>query len=148
MYTAFLHTHSLLAYVVFLLLIVTIIRWITKISSNAAFTGADRKWVKFTVMVVHIQFLVGLILYVFLSPVTQEAFANIGEAMSNAKLRFMLVEHIATNIIAVIAITAGSVRSKKQPTDKLKFKNLAFLFTIGLFLLLSRVPWANWWNLS
>lgn len=148
MYTAFLHTHSTLAYVVFALLIITIIRWITKTAQNATFTNTDRKWVKFTVMAVHIQFLIGLILYVFLSPITQEAFADVGEAMRNAKLRFILVEHFSTNLLAVVAITVASVRSKKLPTDKLKFKNLALLFAIGFVLLLSRVPWANWWNLN
>ncbi len=148
MYTAFLHTHSTLAYVVFAMLIITIIRWITKTANNASFTDTDRKWVKFTVLAVHVQFLVGLILYIFLSPITQEAFADVGEAMRNSKLRFMLVEHASTNILAVVAITIASARSKRLPTDKLKFKNLALLFSIGLVLLLSRVPWVNWLNLG
>ncbi len=148
MYPIVLNIHSILAYVVFLLLMVSIIRWIVKINQNATYSDSDKKWSKIVVMVVHTQFLIGLVLYLFLSPITQEAFSNVGEAMRNSALRFMLLEHITANLLAVVAITMGSVKAKKVAGDKIKFKKLAFLFSIGFILLLSRVPWANWWNLN
>ncbi len=67
---------------------------------------------------VDIQFLIGIILYAFVSPITRAAFADFGAAMKNADLRFYAVEHITMMIIALIIIHIGRAKSKKQLCGK------------------------------
>ena len=37
---------------------------------------------------------------------------------------------------------------KKKESDNGKFKKLPVFYTLGLVLILSRLPWANWFNQS
>ena len=87
----------------------------------------------------HTQLLVGLILY-FISPAVTQAFAS-GELMKNAEYRFVGVEHIAVMIIAIGLIQAGRTISKKAVDSASKHRKSLIFFSIGLLLILSRIPW-------
>jgi hypothetical protein len=141
------HTHSFLAYIVLIVLILAIVNYALRLRAKKDFSDFDRKLGFMVVALSHIQLLLGLALYLFFSPITKAAFQDMGEAMSNPNLRFMLMEHISANVLGVIAITVGSARAKKQVVHRAKFKNILLLFIIGLILFLSRIPWGNWWNL-
>ncbi|MEY2637389.1 MAG: hypothetical protein RLZZ197_1867 [Bacteroidota bacterium] len=45
----------------------------------------------------HTQLLIGLVLYLALSPVTTAAFADFGAAMKDSATRLILVEHVTVN---------------------------------------------------
>ncbi|ETN93767.1 hypothetical protein P278_31770 [Zhouia amylolytica AD3] len=69
-----------------------------------------------------------------------------GGVMGNPVSRLILVEHPLTNVIAVALITIGWSKHKKQDASKGKFAKIALFYTIGFILLLSRIPYANWFN--
>src|SRR5258706_7720214 len=82
------------------------VRWLALIAAVGATFAAVRGKVQgtdsladrgglFAMMAVHIQMLLGLILYLVVSPNMQEIRAHFGEAMKNAPLRFCAVEHIS-----------------------------------------------------
>ena len=104
------------------------------------FMPIDKKLATFTVIVVHIQVLIGLGLY-FISPLIKSAYQDIGAAMKDASVRFYLVEHMSLMIIGAVLITIGSIKSKKATESQAKFKTLALFFSIGFVLVLSRIPW-------
>ena len=72
----------------------------------------------FLTMTVDIQLLLGLPLYLVLSPVTTLAMKNFGAAMKNPQLRFWAVEHLAMMMLAVILVHVGRVLARKAPTPE------------------------------
>ena len=69
-----------------------------------------------------------------------------GDVMKDAMLRLFAVEHPLIMIIAVVLITIGYSKHKKKEEAKAKFKTLSIFYTIALLLILSRIPWGNWFN--
>jgi uncharacterized membrane protein YphA (DoxX/SURF4 family) len=88
-----------------------------------------------------IQFLVGIILYAFVSPITKAAFNDFGAAMKNADLRFYTVEHILMMIIALVLVHIGRAKSKKASAPWKKHRNAAIFYGISLILILVAIPW-------
>ena len=64
--------------------------------------------------------------------------------MKDAQARLYLVEHPFTNIIAILLITMGWSMHKRQAEDGKKFSRIGIFYTLGLVLLLSRIPWDAW----
>jgi hypothetical protein len=64
----------------------------------------------------------------------------------NAASRLLAVEHPFTKIIAIVLITVGWSRHKKFVEGKKKFKNIAIFYGLGLLLILSRIPYGQWFN--
>ena len=66
----------------------------------------------------------------------------IGESvMKEPVARFFAVEHLAMMIIGIILISIGHIKAKKAADDTQKFKTTFIFFTIGLLVILSRIPW-------
>lgn len=144
MYTAGLqHMHSYVAYLALIVLIIAAVNALIKYSSKAEFKDSDKKLSLFGLIFTHIQLLVGLILY-FVSPNVKVFTMSMGEIMKDSNLRLYAIEHPFINIVAVILITIGFSKHKKATTSTGKFKSIAILYTIGLLLILSRIPWSNW----
>ena len=139
LYTFLQKFHSGWAYLVLLLLVFVIVNSIIGMTSKKEFAPKDRKIALFGLIGSHIQLLVGLVLY-FVSPL---GFNSLGQ-MSDKALRLTSLEHPLTNIIAIALITIGWVKHKKATTSKLKFKSFAFFYTLGLLLILARIPWHLW----
>jgi uncharacterized membrane protein len=85
----------------------------------------------------HTQLLIGLILYAFLSPYTQAAFADMGAAMKDSTLRYFAVEHIMMMLIAVVLIQLGRTFSKKATDDVQKHRKLAVYTTAAVLLIIA-----------
>lgn len=140
MYIGLLHLHSFLRYLVLILLVIAIIQAFSGWFGNKSFTSSNRKLSLFTLIAVHIQLLLGLVLY-FISPTVNSALADMGEAMGDKVLRFWAVEHIATNLIAIVLITIGYSSAKRATTDKDKFTRIALFYLIGFILIMTAIPW-------
>lgn len=142
MYTGIFHLHSFLPYIFLsLLLISVLVFWIKKFG-NKDFSKSDKQLALFTLILAHTQATIGLVIY-FLSPITQAAFENSSELMSNETYRFYAIEHALVMVIAVVLITMGYSKSKKKEGSA-KFKGLAIFYSFALVLILSRLPWEAW----
>lgn len=132
------HTHSGLRWVALLLLLITIFKAFSGMSGNKMYTAGDKKLALFTLISVHIQLVIGLILYI-----TGKYYQKIETADETMKSlnRFFRMEHIATMVIAIALITIGYSKAKRASSDKAKFKTIAIFFTIGLILILAMIPW-------
>jgi len=140
MYTGLLHTHSLIRWIMLVLLVLTIFRAYNGWKSKRTFTGSDKKLALFTLIFSHVQLLIGFVLYM-ISPMVQAALSDMGNAMKDKILRFWAVEHISAMIIAILIITVGHALSKRSETDALKFKKLFVYYLIGLIVILITIPW-------
>lgn len=143
MYDVVLKLHSYWAYLVLLVLIIAVINTLIKVFGDKEYEAKDFRIALFTLIVSHIQLLIGLVLY-FVSP-RFELWSELGGGvMKDSLLRLYLVEHPLVNIIAVALITIGYSKHKKKLTSKAKLKPIAVFYSIALVLLLSRIPWSIW----
>lgn len=141
MYEFIQKAHSGWAYLVIAFLAIAVINAFIGLSSKKEFTATDRKLALFALIFTHIQLLIGLILY-FVSPLGK---AVLGQ-MKDPALRLTSLEHPLINIIAIILITIGWSKHKKLMDSSAKFKTFAVFYSIGLVLILSRIPWKMWFN--
>jgi len=142
MYTRLQHTHSGLAYLALLALVLVIIWALVGALSGREFQEKDRKIALIAFILCHIQLLVGLILY-FVSPLGYSLLSS-GGAMADATARLTALEHPVINILAIVLISVGFIRAKKLESSKAKFRSIYMLYAVGLVLILSRIPWGNW----
>lgn len=141
MYTGLQHLHSYLTYLVLLGLIISFLAALAGLFGNRLFTDKDRKLSLIGLIPVHLQWVVGIILY-FVSPRGAANFS--GEAMGDSVSRLYILEHPLTMIIAVILITIGYSRAKRMLGVNSGFKSIAIFYGIGLALILLRIPWNTW----
>jgi len=137
--------HSYWAYIVLIILIFAVFNAIIGLNKKKSFTDKDLRIGLFTLIVAHIQLLIGLAWY-FMSPAYKSLKTNGGEIMKDADARFLAVEHPITMILAIVFITIGWSKHKKQTTDSAKFKTFAVYYGIALLLILARIPWGQWFQ--
>ena len=144
MYSTIQSLHSYWAYLVLLILIIASVNSVFKFVGKKEFSAQDFRISLFTLIVSHIQLLIGLLLY-FVSPrLSVFSELGMGGVMGDSINRLYLVEHPLINIIAVALITIGYSKHKKKLTSTPKFKTIAIFYTIALVLFLSRIPWNTW----
>lgn len=140
------NVHSYLAYVVLALLFIAVANAITGLAANRMFTmEKDLRISLFTLILCHIQLLLGLILY-FVSANGLRAVQEFGMGGLNSAARLLAVEHPFVNIVAIALITIGWSRHKKFMEAKKKFKTIGIFYGLGLLLVLSRIPWGQWFG--
>ncbi len=143
MYIGLKHLHSFLPYLFFASGLFLVTRSIIGWRARLTYSKIDNTLRVVVLSLAHIQLIIGFILY-FLSPITKSAFEDFGAAMKDSILRFYAVEHITINIIAIILITVGSVKVKREIIEFKKHKWAALFFGFGTILILSRIPWHVW----
>lgn len=138
--------HSYMAYVVLAVLIFAVFNAIIGWLGKKDFTmQKDLRISLFALILSHIQLVVGLLLF-FISANGLKAIQTLGMGGLNAPARLLAVEHPFTNIIALALITIGWSRHKRFMENDRKFKSIAIFYGLGLVLILSRIPWAQWLN--
>ena len=144
MYEIFQLIHKALFFVVMLLGLAVLVKAAMGLSGKTVFAETDRKLGLFFMISNHTQLLIGLVLYIWLSPFGLKAFTDFGsQVMKIAEYRQIAVEHISTNIIAIILITIGYSKNKRAIDSAVRHKNALIFYGLGLVLLLSRIPWSK-----
>ncbi len=143
MYSTVKYLHSYWAYLVLILLIFVVIKSIVKYFGKKEYTAKDFRLTLFTLIVTHIQLLLGLLVY-FVSP---NGFSNLttnGMGGLSSYARLLAVEHPFIGIVAIAILTIGYSKHKKKLISLNKFKTIALYYGIALLLILSRIPWNTW----
>ena len=134
MYNMFVHAHSGT-------------RWLTLIFLIAAIAIAWSNWSKKSnypagktpllgLIFTHVQLILGLALYA-ISPKVQ----FVSGVMKEAAGRFYTVEHITLMLIAIVLITIGYSKAKRQTPEAQGHKTIFTYYLIGLLLILVSIPW-------
>ncbi|PRY10114.1 hypothetical protein CLV24_11531 [Pontibacter ummariensis] len=143
MYTGIQHLHSYMTYLVLLGLVISLVVALGGLFGSKVFTDKHRKLSLLGLIPAHLQWVIGVILY-FVSPLGFSNFS--GTAMGDAVSRLYILEHPLTMIIAVVLITVGYARAKRQLGEQRGFKSIAIFYTLALILILIRIPWNAWPN--
>jgi hypothetical protein len=145
-YSLTLILHSWGRWVVLALLVAATIRAIGGRAAGRAWTAADRRANMLAVVSLDVQMLLGLLLYLFLSPFTTDALKDFGAAMRTPTLRYWAVEHVALMVGALIIAHVGNVLARKAPTDSSRHLRGAIFFGLALVLALMGTPWPGLTN--
>jgi hypothetical protein len=138
--------HSYWAYLTLGLLLTTFFSSLLNLWSKNNFYIKDLRIALFTLIVSHIQLLIGFAWY-FMSPAYKHLKEiGMGEAMKDAQTRLLTVEHPLMMLLAIIFITIGFSKHKKKEKDSEKFKVIAIYYGIALLVILSRLPWQQWFD--
>lgn len=141
MFTAVLALHNILRWVVLILALIVLIRSYSGWFARREWSPADRKAGMFFTISLDVQLLLGLVLYLFLSPITRAALQDFGAAMASEELRFFALEHLFYMLLAVILAHVGSVAARKAPEQTAKHRRAAFWYTLALAAVLVGMPW-------
>ena len=146
MYETVKFLHSYWAYLVLLILVISTVNALIKFFGNKPFGAFDFRVSLFTLIVGHIQLLIGIVLY-FVSPYFSLLLkTGMGNVMKDPVLRSNIIEHPLTMIIAITLITIGYSKHKKKLTSRPKFKLLAIFYTLALIFVLAKIPWDVWFS--
>ncbi|SHJ60656.1 hypothetical protein SAMN02745146_3509 [Hymenobacter daecheongensis DSM 21074] len=145
MYSIVLALHSWSRWLVLIFGLIAVFRAFSGWQGRKPFVGADNGMGASFVGSMHLQLLLGLILYFGLSPFGVKAFETAGAAVMKDPIgRFWGVEHIAMMVLAVVAAQVGRTLSKKATDPVLKHKKAFTWFVVALVLVLLMIPWGIW----
>jgi hypothetical protein len=142
MFAVLLQVHSILRWVILLLLLLSIIQSFIGWLKNRELREGDTKLWLFTMISAHTTLLIGLILLFFgRFGILSSGLPEGVELMKDKFYRFFWVEHPTGMLVATILITLGRGVVKKQITDPLKYKRAFWYFLVALVIILATVPW-------
>lgn len=138
--SALIHAHSGLRWVALFLLVYAII--------NAAMSQSSGKYEKkdkminlFAMVMLHIQLLIGLVLY-FTSVKVQFVDGWMSSDVAGGMYRFYGLEHLLGMVVAIAVVTMGrSKAEKKLKGTRDKHRRIMISYGIGLLLILAMIPW-------
>jgi hypothetical protein len=129
------------------------IRWVALVAGVGATLAALRsregsaeRWGLIAVTTLDLQMLLGLVLYLVLSPFTTQAMADFGTAMKTPQLRFWAVEHVSMMFLAVILAHVGRVLARKAKTPQARRTRLLVCFGIATVAMFAGMPWPGMAN--
>jgi hypothetical protein len=140
LYTISLFLHSWNRWLILVAGVLVIVAAIKGLRSKSEYTPFQKRWSMIFLSSLHLQLLVGLIMYFFLSPFTIQALSDFGAAMKDSALRFWAVEHAFVNLIAISVAQIGSILVKRKPDPKDKHKSTIIWTGIALLLILAMIP--------
>lgn len=142
--TGLLGLHSLLRWLILLLLIVNIYRSYIA-TQGSSYTDKDKSWNLRLLIIVHLNVVIGLYQYFFSARHGLLAYLRTNtfkEIMQNSEMRFWAVEHITGMLIAAVIITVSrSIAKKEAVTGLKKYRKLGMLYVITLIVILVSIPW-------
>lgn len=109
-------------------------------NKGLTFTTYDNQVRSLTTIIVHIQLIIGMILYIK-SPVTSYFWKNINQSYQHIDILFYGALHPLLMLLAVVLITVGSSLAKRQQIDRKKHKTLLIWFSIALVIIFFAIPW-------
>lgn len=128
-------SHSGLRWIALALLLAAIFNALAS-KGKGRYEKKDKMLNLFTMIVMHIQLVIGLILYF-----TSQKVMFIEGWMKMKPLRFFGLEHILLMIIAIAVITIGRRKAENATIPSKKHGNIIKWFIIGLILILAGIPW-------
>jgi len=133
-YEIFKDLHSGFRYIVFLLVVLAIAQSVLGWLGKKPYTELNRKINLFALISAHTQLLIGLVLF-FISPNVQ---FNSG-TMKNDVTRYFTVEHWLGMVIAIVLITIGHSKAKRNELSEGKFKTITIFYSLAFFIIIATI---------
>jgi len=142
MYNTIVASHSHLRWLVLIFGVFAIV--LPLINQNEEITKKQKLPALLFLISMELQFVLGFILYFFLSPLGLDAFSQgMGHVMKTAEIRKIAVEHFTLMISAWIIVHIGYKKVKNAVNGMALKKASLVYFGICLALILAGIPWAK-----
>jgi len=140
MYNGLLHLHSVLRWVILILLLVSLFK--SYADRARPFTSSHRKVGMILMISADIMLLLGLYQW-FAGDWGLKSIQSNGMSvvMKNSVLRFFAIEHLVLMLIAIILIHTGYSYAKKDVPDAVKHKKTLLFYGVALLVILIAIPW-------
>jgi membrane protein DedA with SNARE-associated domain len=129
------HTHSGLRWIALILLIYAVYNAFSK-RNSLGFSKQDKMVNLFAMVTLHVQLILGLVLYFTSTNISFEP-----GWMEVEKFRFYGMEHFAGMLIAIVLVTIGYSKAKRTDVSSKKHKSTYIFYGLGLLLILLFIPW-------
>jgi hypothetical protein len=128
-------------------------RWLTLALGLAAVISAlqDRselaerprgmRWDTFLMAAVDVQVLLGLLLYLGLSPLTRAALSDFSAALRTPSMRFWALDHVVLMFGAVVLVRLGRVLPMSAKTPVARRSRRLICFGLALAIMVAAIPW-------
>lgn len=139
MHAALLHTHNLLRWVVLILGALAIVRIGLAVNGGKPYAAVRKFYVMFMASL-HLQLLLGLLLFLF-SPTVQAAMRDMAATMADRDQRFIVAEHPTLMVLAAVWVTIGGIIAKNRKDERARHIAAVASAAITYVLLLAGIPW-------
>lgn len=140
MYVTFLSVHSLFRWLVLIALVTAIGKSAWGYAFQLTFSKNDNRLRHWTATLSHIQLVFGMLLYMQ-SPFVTYFYDSYRSGNPNKEALFFGVIHIILMFFAIVFISIGSSKAKRQTDDRDKYKTMLIWFSLGLLLIFLAIPW-------
>lgn len=140
MYELFLVLHSWMRWAALAAGLVATLSALTSRSSGSGPDPSD-KWGMIFTICLDIQLLLGLALYLGVSPNSAAIMSDFGAAMRDPVARFWAVEHASMMIVVVALAHVGRVLARKATSASAKRMRLLVCFGLATILMIVAIPW-------
>lgn len=141
MYEALVIAHSWLRWLVLLTALFAFFRAIGGRMSRRDWDRADEAAGWLFVMSLDLQVVIGVVLYLFLSPYTMSAWSNMPEAMRDSSVRFWAVEHLVGMLGGAALAHIGRAKIRKASDPARRHFLAAVFFGLALLVIFASIPW-------
>jgi hypothetical protein len=119
----------------------TIVAWRERPGANSTTPARASRWGLALMAALDIQLVIGLWLYLALSPFTAGVRTNADVMMRDSTLRFWNVEHPAMMLVAVILVHVGRLLARKAASSSARRTRLLVCFGLATLLMIAGTPW-------
>ena len=142
MQTTMIFLHSLLRWIILILLVLSIWKAYSGWQGKKNLTEGDKKLWLFTMIATHTTLLIGLyLLFLGRFGIINTTLPPGTSIMKDKFFRFFWIEHPFGMIVATILITLARGMVKKPVADATKYKKAFWFFLVALLFILATVPW-------
>lgn len=141
LYGFVLFTHSWLRWAVLLAAVLVCARSFAASRSGRSWGRGDERLHVALVSVLDLQLLLGLVLYLSLSPFSRAFFDDYRMGMEDPVVRFFGLEHVLAMVVAITIVHVGRVRSKRQTEGAGRHRVVWVSTLIALLLIFVSIPW-------
>ena len=141
MYAAVLWLHSWIRWIVLGLAVLAWTRALFGRTPVAWTPGTEDPVSRWFLRAFDLQFMLGLLMFVALSPITRAAFSDVSAMMGQTLLRFYTLEHPLGMIAALACAHVGRARAARSATAIGARRQTAIFYGMALVLMLLSIPW-------
>jgi len=141
MYQTLLVLHNLMRWMVLILGIYALYTAFGGRFQKKNWTEAEKKAGLFFSISLDTQVAIGVILYLFFSPLTHQFMFNFKEAAKSTELQFFGIEHTLSMLAALALLHIGNALVEKTTNHKEKYKIASMFYAISFLVILAGIPW-------
>ena len=141
MYPVFLTLHSWIRWMLVLLAGLLVLRSLSALFRAEPYSAGDDRLARGFLGVLNLQLLLGLVLYVVLSPMVRTAWSDWGATMASSQLRFFAIEHQFAALVAIGVGHAGIAWARRAADDRTRHRRVLLAAAGCLLMLLIAIPW-------